>query len=50
MKRISGALTLAVAAAALLAPAVSSAAGTTTHPAKAPHQHHDCPFASPAAV
>ena len=49
MKRLAAALPIAVAAAALLAPAVSSSAGKATHPAKAPHTHHSCPFASASA-
>jgi len=50
MKRIAAALPVAVAAAALLAPAVSSASGSTAHPAKVQHTQHECPFASGAAV
>ena len=54
MKRLVVAFALAVAAAALAAPAVSSSAGKTTHPAKHPLKTHTflrahdgpCPFAS----
>jgi hypothetical protein len=48
MKRIVTAFALAVAAAALAAPAVSSASGTVRHPAKKQPQvrvHENCPFA-----
>jgi hypothetical protein len=50
MKHLMAALPLAAAAAALLAPAVSSASGTTVKPAKAPHSEHHCRFSSGAAV
>jgi hypothetical protein len=53
VKRVTAAIPLAVAAAGLLAPAVSSASGTTVKPAsKAPAQSHlrahdgQCPFAA----
>ena len=54
MKRLVVAFALAVAAAALAAPAVSSSAGKTTHPAKRTTKSHlflrahdgPCPFAS----
>ena len=53
MKRLVVAFALAVAAAALAAPAVSSSAGKTTHPAKSNIRTHilrahdgPCPFAS----
>lgn len=53
MKRLVAALPLALAAAALAAPAVSSASGTVVHPAKQQlkiqHHHGQCPFAAQAA-
>jgi hypothetical protein len=49
MKRFVTAFALAVAAAALAAPAVSSASGTVRHPAKKQPQvriHENCPFSN----
>jgi hypothetical protein len=57
MKRLVVAFAFAVAAAALAAPAVSSSAGKTTHPAKQQTKLHvlrahdgPCPFASQNAA
>jgi len=57
MKRLVVAFALAVAAAALAAPAVSSSAGKTTRPAKRTTQFHvvrghdgPCPFAAQNAA
>jgi hypothetical protein len=52
MKRFVTAFALAVAAAALAAPAVSSASGTVRHPAKKQPQvriHENCPFSNSSA-
>ena len=57
MKRLVVAFVFAVAAAGLAAPAVSSSAGTTTHPAKVHAKLHvlrahdgPCPFAQQNAA
>ena len=58
MKRLVVAFLAAVAAAVLAAPAVSSSAGQTTHPAKRTSKSHlflrahdgPCPFASHGAA